>query len=347
MLYDVHNPHGGDIYEEHGLLDFSASTNPLGTPEGVRRAVQESVRQLDRYPDPYCRELVQAISLHEQVPEEYILCGNGAAELIYAFDRAVSPQKAAEPAPTFSEYSLGLADCDFVRFPLKQESGFSLTEEVLPFLKAEKPQVFFLCNPNNPTGKLADFGLLREILQACREENILLFADECFLSLTREGRSLKEFLGEYPELFILKAFTKSYGMAGLRLGYGLSSNRQLLKKMAGSMQPWNVSIPAQKAGIAALKDGKFLQDTLCLVEQERVFLKAELEKLGLWVCDSVSNFLLFQGPHILGNQMKKQKILLRSCENFPGLGPGWYRIAVRTHEENKRLLDTMHQILEG
>ena len=218
MLYQTENRHGGDIYG--GIaLDFSANVSPLGTPRSVTDAIERALPELYRYPDPYCRTLVQTISEYEGVPKNFVLCGNGASELIYAYCVAVRPKRAMELAPTFSEYSLALrrTGCEVVRFALKQEENFDLRENFLPFLAREKIDALFLCNPNNPTGRLIADDLLEEILRICREKNIALFVDECFLSLSDGGVDLTPSLSDVPQLFILKAFTKSFGMAGLRL----------------------------------------------------------------------------------------------------------------------------------
>ena len=135
MLYQTENQHGGDVYGGDITLDFSANTNPLGTPPGVLEAVCRTLPQLHRYPDPYCRRLVQAIASHEQVPASYILCGNGAADLIYAYCAALRPRTAVELAPTFMEYSAGLAQvgCRVERYFLHQAQNFDLDERFLSF----------------------------------------------------------------------------------------------------------------------------------------------------------------------------------------------------------------------
>ena len=249
MLYNTKNPHGGDIYAGKVLLDFSANTNPFGTPQAVQEAIAEALPRLHRYPDPYCRKLVAAIAEHEAVPKNYILCGNGAADLIYAYARAVHPQKAAMPAPTFSEYALGLSDCEISYYFLQESKDFALDSGILDFLHLEKPEVLFLCDPNNPTGQLTDPALMEAILECCHDLGICLFLDECFLDLTKNGVSRKNDLARYPELFLLKAFTKSYGMAGVRLGYGMSADTALLEAMSRSQQPWNISSLARRRAL--------------------------------------------------------------------------------------------------
>ena len=346
MLYHTQNPHGGDVYDGEIQLDFSANTNPYGTPQGVLDAITAALPRVHQYPDPYCRELVKTISEFESAPKDWILCGSGAAELIYSYCEALRPGRAMELAPTFSEYSLALerVGCQVERYSLKKENCFSLTEDFLPVLESSRPDVLFLCNPNNPTGQVIGLPLLEKILDVCEEQGTYLFVDECFLDLSDDGVSLKSHLGEHPNLFILKAFTKSYGMAGVRLGYCLCARGQLLEEMSHTVQPWNVSTLAQSAGVAALHERAFLQRTRALIPVERQWLQSQLEALGFWVCPSKANYLLFQGSQDLWEQLRKQGIAIRSCGNYHGLGTGWYRIAVRLHGENECLIRAMKEV---
>ena len=348
MLYGLSNPHGGDIYGGGVTLDFSANTNPFGTPAGVLNAVTAALPEMHRYPDPYCRQLVEAIAEFEAVDKRYILCGSGAAELIYAYCAALHPKTALELAPTFSEYSLGLkrAGCSIKRYYLTPDNDFTLDEHFLYHLEDTTPEAVFLCNPNNPTGALIDPKLLKRVLDFCKEAHIKLFIDECFLDLSDNGISMKAYLQDYPNLFLLKAFTKSYGMAGIRLGYCLCADAQLLTAMAREVQPWNVSSLAQAAGIAALGEQDFLLKTKDLIQKERPWLKEHLEAFGFRVCPSSANYLLFQGPVDLHRKLKAQGIAIRNCDNYPGLTSGWYRIAVRRHEENEALIAAIGSMMK-
>lgn len=351
MLYQTKNPHGGDLYGRSVKLDFSANTNPLGTPAGVRRAVMDSLDVLNQYPDPFCRELVGAISAFESLPPEYVLCGCGAAELIFSYCSALHPKKALELAPTFSEYSTALAamGCEVERYPLCAENGFVLEPAFLKTLEDGDWDVVFLCNPNNPTGRTIEPQLLWEILALCRTKQMRLFVDECFLDLTDDGEqySLKSCLAEYPELFILKAFTKSYGMAGLRLGYCLSSDSALLTAMGRTVQPWNVSAPAQKAGVAALQEVEFLEATRRLIRQERAWLIEQLSTLGVEVVHSQTNYLLMHSSLPLQDALLERGIMIRDCSNYHGLEKGWYRIAVKDHASNQMLIAALKEVCNG
>ena len=351
MLYQAENPHGGDRYGRAVELDFSVNTNPLGTPPAVRRAAAAAAGRMDRYPDPYCRELTEAMARSEGVPREHILFGNGAAELIFTYCAALRPRRALELAPTFSEYAAALTawGCQVDRLPLRREEGFVPGPDLLDRLRRERYDVLFLCNPNNPTGRLMDPALLREVLALCRERETRLFVDECFLDLSggAETGSLKPFLAQYPGLFILKAFTKNYAMAGLRLGCGLTADGDLLTAMGRLSQPWNVSLPAQAAGLTALEEREFLERARQLIVRERSYLRRGLERLGLEVCPSQANYLLFYALSPLFQPLLDRGILIRDCANYPGLGPGWYRAAVKRRRENQALLAAIGEVLDA
>lgn len=351
MLYQRENVHGGDLYGRAVKLDFSANTNPLGTPEAVRQAVVDSTSRLNQYPDPYCRELVSALAEFERVPEEYILCGCGAAELIFSYCAAARPRRALELAPTFSEYSAALeaAGCQVERYALSGADGFALGPDFLEFLRGGSWDALFLCNPNNPTGRTIEPTLLAQAADICQERGMRLFLDECFLDLSDGGRdlSLKGRLTSAPGLFILKAFTKSYGMAGLRLGYCLSADSALLSAMGRSVQPWNVSLPAQAAGAAALGERAFLARTREVIRTERGWLRERLEELGITVYPSQANYLLLYSPAPLCGKLLEEGILIRDCANYHGLGPGWCRIAVKRREENEALVAALRSIIKN
>ncbi len=346
MLYQTEYTHGGDIYSSEVLLDFSSNINPFGPPESVLNTMREAVLRAEHYPDPFCREAVKAISEYENIPQDQILIGNGAAELIYAYCAALRPRKALEPAPTFLEYDAALENhaCRIIRYVLSRENSFKLKADFPDCIEKYKPDVIFLCTPNNPTGRLIDPALLEAVLEQCRSKHIRLITDECFLDLAGGSYDMKQHLQEYPELTVLKAFTKNYALAGIRIGYCLSSDRELLRKMSREVQPWNVSVIAQAAVIAALKETEYLRKTAAMIPAEREWLKSRLEEFGFWVCPSDANFLLFQAPTGLDTALRTKKAAIRSCSNYAGLGPGWYRIAVRQHTENEQLIELIRQI---
>lgn len=334
--------HGGDIYRHPGVIDFSVNTNPLGTPESVKRAVQESVAKIEHYPDVRCEALRKAISRFEQVNMEEILCGNGAAELFFAAVQAVCPQKALVIAPSFSEYEEALrsvgAEAEY--YYLCEEDNFQIREDYVDKL-SEEIDMIFLCNPNNPTGQTIDRDMLIKILDCCKKQNIVVILDECFLEFLDEPNryEMSNLRGEYPNLLIIKAFTKIFSMPGLRLGYAISSNPDILEEMSWKLQQWNVSVPAQMAGVAALENPKeYIRQTREYVSGQREYMRNIMKMMGYVVFASKANYLFFKGRPGLEKEALEAGFLIRDCQNYEGLSEGFYRIAVRTKEENERLI---------
>ena len=204
----------------------------------------------------------------------------------------------------------------------------------------------FLCQPNNPTGQLTPLALVEALLHRCERCDALLVVDECFLDFLPESEALsaKKLLAS-PNLIILKAFTKLYGMAGVRLGYCLGSNIALLDKMQSAGQPWAVSSLAQAAGLAALDETAYVARVQELIAEQRPILRDGLRALGLRVLDGSANYLLFQAPETLGDALRQRGIVLRGCGNYPGLDGSWYRTAVRTAPENQQLLKVLQEVL--
>ena len=294
------------------------------------------------------RTLKRAIERKEGVSREAVICGNGAAELIFAIALGIRPGKALLAAPGFAEYEQALraAGCSISYYTLKEENGFEAGRDFVDMV-TEDLDIVFLCNPNNPTGIAYSRDFLRDVLVKCRECKVVLVVDECFIEFMDSPMeyTMRPFLEEYDNLFLLKAFTKTYAMAGLRLGYGLSSSRALLEAMAAVMQPWNVSIPAQMAGTAALAETGYVESARNLIRSERKYLTDNLRQLGLTVYDGAANFIFFKGPVNLGEACKDAGILLRDCSNYHSLGAGYFRIAVRTRKENELLVKTMQRIM--
>lgn len=341
--------HGGDVYRYENCVDFSANCNPLGTPQGVKQAIIDSLDTIADYPQVGSIRLCKAIAEYEGVSAEQVICGNGAAELVFSLCRARKPKRALLPAPTFAEYEQALTGvgCEVEYYVLKEEEDFNIGESILERLQ-EDPDIVFLCNPNNPTGMLTERDFLVKILKTCRERDIFLVVDECFLDFVKEPDlyTLKTWISNYPNLFLLKAFTKRYAMPGVRLGYGISGNRALLDAMEGMTQPWNVSGLAQAAGIAALKETAYVEAGRKVVFEEKEYLIREMTSLGLHVFPSEANYLFFRGPEDLFERCVKEGVLIRDCSNYPGLKKGYYRIAVKLHEKNVKLISALTRIVK-
>ncbi|MGN1137470.1 MAG: pyridoxal phosphate-dependent aminotransferase, partial [Oscillospiraceae bacterium] len=242
--------HGGDTFGSEIRYDFSANLNPLGMPQSVKKALEKSIPDWEKYPDPYCRRLTKKLSELESFPPENIVCGNGAADLIFRIVQAAKPKKAIVCAPSFGEYTKALEQCgcEISTYQLAEENGFALDDGITAILD-KSVDILILCTPNNPTGRTIESGLLRDICRKCEENNIILLCDECFIDFIVNGMGAERFMNK--NVVVLKAFTKIYAMAGLRLGYALFGDSTLAEKVRKTGQFWSVSSPAQVAGEAA------------------------------------------------------------------------------------------------
>lgn len=342
--------HGGDIYRYKDILDFSVNVNPLGPPESVIEAAKQGVELAAAYPDSRCRRLREKLAQKQNFAIENYVFGNGAADLIYTLVLAEKPKRALLPVPAFSEYEQALktVGCEIKYYNTKQNDFFCIDKD---FLKEfdEEIDIVFLCSPANPSGHAIDKELLQQTAEQCERLGIRLVLDECFVEflLEPEKYSILSDTANFRKLFILRAFTKIYAMPGLRLGYGVSSDQDLLERMAQVSQPWSVSVPAQEAGIAALAEEDYVRNGRELVSCERRYLEKKLNESGIKFVSSDVNFILLYTEKDLFEEMKKRGILIRDCSNYRGLGQGWYRIAVRSHEENRCLAHALEEIYAG
>ena len=346
--------HGGDLVTARSrfpgkILDFSANLNPLGMPEPVRLAARAAVEESVHYPDPLCRALAAGIARRDGTTPGQVLCGNGAADLIFRLAFSRRPGRALVTAPTFSEYgeALEAAGWQVVRHHLSPDKEFDLTDDILEDLPGMDLAV--LCTPNNPTGRPIGPELMDRILDCCRREGVLLMVDECFLELSDGGESggLAGGLADFPGLLLLRAFTKSYAIPGLRLGYCLSADERLLDRLSRCAPAWSVSAPAQAAGLAALGCPDHPAQARALIARERPRLAAALSALGLRVWPSAANYLLFraEGRYDLKDRLLERGILIRSCADYAGLGPDYCRVAVRLPEEDRQLIQALSEVV--
>ena len=344
--------HGGDIYRNKIIADFSVNLNPAGTPGEVAEAAHNSLLRIKEYPDIEQEAVKTAVAEWEGVDREWIAAGNGASELIMAAVRAVRPGRALlfEPAYSGYEYALRAAGCGIRRVFQKEENGFALTEEELLELD-EETDLLFVCDPANPSGLNLDPGILAALLDRAADLGIRVLLDRSFYLMSDraegEDRGHDRMLQQYDNLYILSSLTKLFASPGIRMGYILS-RKENIEEIQKQLPEWNLSVTAEeavKAGCRALIGTAFAEETRELIRRERAFLAELLAEKGLKVFESQSAFLLFKGPDDLYVRLLQRGILIRDCSSFPGLGRGYYRIAVKNHADNLLFKQALEEVL--
>ena len=317
------------------------NVNPAGPSPRAVAAACKALSRIDAYPDRESLALVRALARAQGIPEDTIVCGAGASDIIWRLAAAVRPKRIVVCAPTFSEYAEAASyyGACVREFPLSEADDFDVPTS---FARAiEGPgDVAYLCNPNNPTGRLVDPRVIDAAACRCEQVGALLVVDECFLGFAPDARerSVAARAACSRHVAVLSAFTKLYGMAGLRLGYLISGNAQLIEGIRRAGQAWPVSSVAEAAGIAALEDIEYVSRTRDVLAGERAWLSHELSSLGLSVVPSDANFLLVRTPaKDIPERLCDQGVLVRTCDSFSVLSRFWCRVAVRTRKENARL----------
>jgi len=355
------NDHGGNIFSvartlgvsPDAITDFSASINPLGLSPIIRNTLISSIDLLVHYPDSSHRDLKLELARHHNLTPENFAIANGSTGLIYHLPAMLSGRKALIVSPSFSEYARALSqhEWEIQHFILSPASNFSIDIDRLATKLAEGVDALFLCNPGNPSGTLYPRRVIEQIYSICVETGTFLVLDEAFMDFCEEA-SAKHFIVNTDNSIILRSMTKFFGIPGLRLGYSIS-NADLAEQMDSMDGPWSVNSMALVAGVAALEDIEHNSRTIKFVRHEKRILIEKLEEFPQFrVYPSGANFLLVEIKDNTGAKKLKDQllahhhILIRNCSDFRGLSASFFRIAVRTSEENQRLLDCLRDILK-
>ena len=320
--------HGGEERSGRVRHDFSVNLNPLGIPDAAKRALQSGWDICERYPDDTCSGLRKALGARFGFGPERVVCGNGASDLLYRLCLSSGFRRVMLPVPAFSEYmrALRASGCGIRMLPTREESGYVFDESMLDEID-EKDDALFLCNPSNPAGGLISGHLMRKIVKCCEEKGVLLVVDECFLDFVPAGgrHSAARYAAAGKNVVVLKAFTKIFAMAGLRLGFALFGSGQAADRVFCFGPPWQVSGPAQAAGLAVLNSPEesraYLKETVRLIARERERMERELKNMGLIPVPGRANYILFRASPDLGRRLAERGFALRVCSDYEGLCP--------------------------
>ncbi|GFZ30693.1 threonine-phosphate decarboxylase [Clostridium zeae] len=349
--------HGGNIYEHNKtIIDFSSNINPLGVPQCFKHALLEGIADFTVYPDREYKKLRQNIARYiGNVSIEDIIPGNGAVDIIYRALEAIEYKNLYISRPTFSEYKRAGEKAKMVvkEINIYEQEYEGLSLECL-IENIEEQSVVLLCNPNNPTGTLIEKTEFLELLKSLQKTKSFLIIDEAFIEFAPKFKdaSMVEYISQYDNLLIIRAATKFFGLPGIRLGYGVTRNIDLIKSIERNMEPWSVNTAAEIAASCIFDDQEYINATLDWIGSERRYLYEKLSKLnGLKVYTSSSNFLFLElldekmDAYELQKKLLEYNILIRLPKGFNGVSRYNFRIAIKDRINNDILINSLKEII--
>ena len=349
--------HGGDldaIQRTYGIpkeeiIDFSGNINPLGFPKRAEDALKENLHLICTYPDKKYKALKQAIGTYTGADPSHIVVGNGSTELISTFIQTVHAKHSIIMGPAYSEYEreVSLGGGKFEYFPLKEEEDFKLTLPAL--LEALTPDVgmFVACNPNNPTGTAIRTEEMRQILAHCKKIGASVMIDETYIEFSDILPEICSIplVKEFDNLFVIRGTSKFFAAPGLRLGYAVTGNRDLIKSINTRKNPWTINSLAVIAGETMFTDSAYIKETKSLISSERARLcKLFNKNPDFKVYDPSANFVLVRilredlTSQDLFDRAIRQKMMIRDCSTFPFLDNKYIRLCFMRPEDNDRLI---------
>lgn len=347
--------HGGNlraacsIYGNHQFLDFSANINPLGIPEPIRMVWLQNIDAVVHYPDPDCELLGEAIAELEQIPVTSVLCGNGSSELLFLALEVKKPKRVLLLSPCFVEYKEAAlaAGAEIVWHNLEQEKNFQWQ---LEDLSLDDINMVIIGNPNNPTAQCVSVEIMKGLVQRCQTRGIDLLIDEAFIDLTLDKPTLIHTAVLNEHLLVLRAFTKSLAVPGVRIGYAVAG-ASWLKAMKDKQVPWSVNIFAQQIASALPNLSEYKSETQRWLAQELSYVYQSMKGLAsIEAIEPKTNFMLWHvqkdAVELREYLVEKHHILIRDCSNYYGLSQGWFRTAIRLRQENDQLFRAIGEFLE-
>lgn len=349
----MENIHGGDIYTEgilknRELIDFSSNINPYGVSDTIKVNIENFWQSIVRYPDFKYRALKKSITKYIakydniEINDNQILLGNGAVE---AIDALMSTLKSITIViPSFAEYENSackyIEKINFVKLTENMKYNY---EEIKKSIS--HTQSIILGNPNNPSGNIIDKDFFEELLLYCENNNKKIIVDEAFVEFAPDGTSVIKLIEKYKCLFVIRAFTKFFGMPGARLGYCLSSDSEILKQLSTKQLTWNINSFAEFAAINAFEDSEYINKTKLWIKKEIPYMIQNLRNKNLEVYNTNCNFVLCKLKNCTSQQfydkMMSKNILIRRCDNFRTLDNNYIRLAIKSRELNNILLNNI------
>ncbi|MDW5563071.1 MAG: histidinol-phosphate transaminase [Methanomassiliicoccus sp.] len=351
--------HGGDVWGQMEVRDFSSNVNPLGPPERLGEYIAEAARELENYPDDSCAELKEAISSRYDVRADNIIVGAGSAELIRLFPEVfMRPgDRVVMPHPTFSEYGFAcrLMGAELVNLPLPEGESFrldigSMIDEMISGTRA-----VYVCNPNNPTARMLPRREVLELVQAAARRDVMVFLDETLLELSERDRDVS-CVGEvenHDNLFIIRSFTKSFAMPGIRVGYGFGS-KEVIQYMDAARLSWNLGTMEQRVATRLMsQEQAHVRRAVNMLVDEKERMRSEIARIFGSKVGLPDSYFFFHPLLELGitspqfrEAMLRHNVLVRDCSSFGPPCHAYSRFCVKTQDKDDEFLGALKLVVE-
>ena len=349
--------HGSDVEKierEYGIsagdiVSFSANVSPMGVSGKYLKEIGDRLHCVERYPERDYRSLKNVISGYCGAETSHIIVGNGSSELIGGVIRHKDSPRVLIAAPAYSEYerNVELAGGSSDYFYLKEEDGFEFDIKALNAALKPDYDMLVLCNPVNPTSTAAEAGDLREVLEKCEEYGIICVVDETYIDFADAKYDATPLADEYKSLFVIRSMSKFFCAPGLRLGYGITSNEELMDEIKQRVDPWSVSSLSAEASAIMLSDSEYIESSRKYMHSERSRVCEALDALagyGIRYYEPQANFVLLKLPegevtsHSLFEMAIHKGLMIRDCSDFEGLDDSYIRFCFMKSEDDDRLL---------
>jgi threonine-phosphate decarboxylase len=342
----IDRAHGG--VAPPGTIDFSTSINPLGPPPAAIEAYHSAVSRVGSYPPPQSAALEERLARWMDVAPGNVLAGNGTTQLIYLLARVLEPARAFVAIPTFSEIANALGGEGLPPEPIQlaPERHYQLQMEQIDRALAGHAGAIFLGRPNSPTGTMLAINGVETIASRCLDSGCWCVLDEAFIDFVDPPESAVQMTLANPRLIVLRSITKSFAIPGLRLGCVVADG-DVIASLRAAIEPWSVNVVAESVAMACLEGAdEYLRQARAVVAEERAYLSKSLSAIGgVRVFPSAANFLMIatdeNSPGAFGDHAISRGIALRDLRTMPGCAPGLYRIGIRNHTDNQRLVDAV------
>ena len=347
-----------DIYhiKKEDIISFSANVNPLGVSPKLRKTLTDKIDAITTYPDREYTSLRKCIGNYVNADYNHIIVGNGSTELISLFIQIMHPKKAVMIGPTYSEYEreVSLGGGSSLYYRLNEEDDFKLDLKSLENELRPEVDLLVICNPNNPTSSAIKSDDMRKILDICKQRDIFVMVDETYVEFAHDMEKITAIpLTEYyNNILILRGISKFFAAPGLRLGYAVCGNEDLLKEINKRKNPWTINSLAVIAGEIMFSDDEYIERTKSLISSERKRVCDVLyECTNVKVFPPVANFVLVKilkkdltAEDLFENAIKKG-LMIRDCSTFPFLDQKYIRFCFMSPEQNNELLKVLLESL--